>query len=66
MQSFGVVPRRHPLTVVVGTPIKVNKVEQPTNQQILELHSRYVDAVKAIYDEHNPKYGDKNIKLEIA
>ena len=64
--SLGIVPHRHPITVVTGAPLKVSKIENPTRDQIRELHEKYVEAVKKLYDEYNPIYGDKNIPLVIT
>ena len=64
--SLGIIPHRHPITVVTGAPLKVDKVENPTREQIGELHDRYVEGVKRLYEEYNPIYGDKNIPLVIT
>jgi len=64
--SFGPLPRRQPLTVVVGKPIPVNKTENPTEVQIEEVHSTYVQALKELYEEYNPIYGDPKIQLNFT
>ncbi len=64
--SLGFVPRRLPLTVVIGAPIPVERTPTPTSEQILGMHARYVEALQQLYEEHNPKYGDSNVKLVIA
>lgn len=63
--SLGLIPYRKPLNVVVGAPIQVDKVEDPSEGQINELHAKYVKALKDLYDNYNPVYGDKNIRLVI-
>lgn len=63
--NYGVIPHRKPITVVVGKPINVDKVENPTAEQIQELHSKYVEGLKSLYQEYNPKYGDVNVKLVV-
>ncbi len=63
--TFGLMPYRKPLNVVVGEPINVKKVEEPTSEQIIELHSKYVKALKKLYEENNPKYGDPSVKLVV-
>ena len=47
----------------VGKPIPVNKTENPTEVQIEEVHSTYVQALKELYEEYNPIYGDPKIQL---
>ena len=64
--SLGIVPHRHPITVVTGAPLKVRKIDNPTREQIGELHEKYVEAVKNLYEEYNPIYGDINIPLVIT
>ena len=63
--NYGIVPHRKPITVVVGKPISVEKVENPTQEQIENLHAKYVEELKKLYQEHNPKYGNENVKLVI-
>ncbi len=64
--NFGFIPHRRPLNVVVGEPIPVPKVEEPTSEDIVRLHDKYVEALKALYKEYNPKYGDPNVRLTIS
>jgi 2-acylglycerol O-acyltransferase 2 len=49
------IPRRKPITTVVGTPIEVTKLENPTNEQVEELHDKFVQALVALFDEYNSK-----------
>ncbi len=63
---FGLLPYRRPLNVVVGKPIRVEKIEEPTSEDIVGLHEKYVSALRELYEEHNPKYGDPNVKLVIS
>ena len=63
--NYGIVPHRKPITVVVGKPISVEKVENPTQEQIENLHAKYVEELKKLYQEHNFKYGNENVKLVI-
>ena len=63
--NYGILPRRNPITVVVGEPINVAKVEEPTREQIADLHDKYVKALQALYQKYNPKYGDEKVKLII-
>ena len=63
--NYGIIPYRKPVTVVVGKPIPVEKIENPSNDQIESLHTKYVEELQNLYNEYNPKYGDINIKLDI-
>ena len=64
--NFGIVPRRKPLTVVVGAPIKVDKVANPTVEEISNLHAKYVKELCALYEKYNPVYGDTNVPLVLT
>ena len=47
-----VLPRRRPVYTVVGRPVAVERVEDPTEEQVLEVHARYVAALKALFAAH--------------
>ena len=64
--NFGILPRRKPMTLVVGAPIKVDKVAEPSSEQINSLHKKYVDELVKLYEEYNPVYGDKSVELVIG
>jgi hypothetical protein len=50
--KHGVMPKRESIEVVVGAPIRVPKIADPTNAQIDEYHALYVSALKDLYDTH--------------
>ena len=62
---FGLVPYRKPIHVVVGTPIRVTRIENPTREEIESMHENYVKGLQKLYDKYNPIYGDVNVKLVI-
>jgi len=64
--SYGLVPYRKPVTVVVGSPIPVPKIENPTNEEVQEYHAKYMSALQKLYNEYNPKYGNPDIELAIG
>jgi len=65
--SFGVLPNRRPITVVVGAPIELEKVAQPTQKEIDDLHQKYVDAVIDLFYKHREKCAlDPNHVLTIV
>jgi len=63
--TAGSMPHRRPITVVVGAPIKVSLVLDPTPEEVDRVHTEYLAALKELYEEYNPKYGNKKIKLVI-
>lgn len=57
--SFGLLPFRKPVNTVVGAPIDVEQVENPTQEQIDELHRNYCTALNDLFETHKLKYGCK-------
>lgn len=41
----------------MGRPIPVEKVENPTREQVDELHRKYCEELTKLFDEHKTKYG---------
>ncbi|KAK4318728.1 hypothetical protein Pmani_010300 [Petrolisthes manimaculis] len=56
--SFGIVPYRKPIYTVVGAPIDVPLVKNPTKEQIVALHETYVNAVQDLYNKYKHKYSE--------
>eukprot|EP00931_Biecheleriopsis_adriatica_P011379 TRINITY_DN112470_c0_g1_i1.p1 TRINITY_DN112470_c0_g1~~TRINITY_DN112470_c0_g1_i1.p1 ORF type:complete len:333 (+),score=43.09 TRINITY_DN112470_c0_g1_i1:83-1081(+) len=54
---FGFIPHRVRLVVVVGTALEVDKVSEPSQEQVDELHARYVAHVRALFDRHKGEMG---------
>lgn len=61
----GLMPYKRPITVVMGDPIHVGKIENPTQEQIDKLHAHYLDELRTIYKANqdlSDKY-DKQLEL---
>jgi len=56
-------PFRRPLTVVVGVPIKVEKVENPTQSQIDSLHHKYSSALIDMFEKTKLECGYQDTTL---
>eukprot|EP00013_Stygamoeba_regulata_P029556 CAMPEP_0177648162 /NCGR_PEP_ID=MMETSP0447-20121125/10683_1 /TAXON_ID=0 /ORGANISM="Stygamoeba regulata, Strain BSH-02190019" /LENGTH=341 /DNA_ID=CAMNT_0019150789 /DNA_START=74 /DNA_END=1099 /DNA_ORIENTATION=- len=54
--TFGILPQRRPLTAVVGAPIPLPKLENPSREQILKYHTIYVEALRQLFEDHREKY----------
>lgn len=67
-KSFGIVPNRTKLTTVVGSPIPVSKNENPTNEEVDELHKTYIDSLVKLFDDHKKNFINdwQNAKLKIV
>ncbi|XP_057177422.1 2-acylglycerol O-acyltransferase 2 isoform X2 [Triplophysa rosa] len=55
--SFGLMPYRKPINTVVGRPIKVEKKEKPTAEDLDNLHQLYMDELAQLFEEHKQNYG---------
>lgn len=42
---------------MLGAPIPVQKVLEPTQEQVDELHSKYMAALTDLFEEHKTKFG---------
>lgn len=54
------IPRRVDLMMVVGTPVKVEKVSRldPRFQEVVDdAHKRYMDSLQALFDKYKVVYG---------
>jgi len=64
--SFGIIPRRQPITTVVGAPIEVNKKLKPTDKEIEDLHLKFIEKLRELFNTNKAKYSiDPNIQLII-
>ncbi|KAF5299235.1 hypothetical protein FQA39_LY02408 [Lamprigera yunnana] len=54
--SFGLIPFRKPLHTIVGKPIELVKIPNPTQEQIDEVHKEFVKQLVALFEEQKHKY----------
>jgi len=45
-----------PLTVVVGKPLQLPRIEAPTAEDVARWHGAYCDALEALFERHKGKY----------
>ena len=63
---FGLpIPRRCQVTMAFGRVIEVQKVENPTEEQIDEVHQMIINATKQMFDLHKASlgWGDKEMEF---
>ncbi|CAD1470029.1 unnamed protein product [Heterotrigona itama] len=53
---FSFIPRRTPVTVVVGSPMDLPKIEEPTVEQIDEYHGKFIEHVVDFFEKEKHKY----------
>jgi len=54
--SWGLMPHRRPITSIVGQPIKVPHIPNPTEEQVSEYHKIYCDGLRKLFMQHRDKY----------
>ncbi|KAM5248027.1 2-acylglycerol O-acyltransferase 2 [Ctenodactylus gundi] len=54
--SFGLLPYRQPITTVVGKPIEVQKTTHPSEEEVNQLHQRYVKELCNLFEAHKLKF----------
>ncbi|XP_025265753.1 2-acylglycerol O-acyltransferase 2-B isoform X3 [Camponotus floridanus] len=54
--SFGLIPNRLPVTVVVGSPLELPKIEKPTAEQIDEYHKKFVEHLIEFFETQKYNY----------
>lgn len=60
------IPRRTPLTLVVGEALEVPKVSNPTKAQIEALHTRYYAQIRQMFEQHKEAAGCKEYELVLV
>lgn len=63
--SFGLIPRRYPITTVVGTPLETVRNETPTNEEIDDLHEKFIAALTKLFEDHKQKYLKNSDKIRL-
>ena len=55
------------LIISVGAPIKVDKVKNPSPEEIEKFHVQYVEALEELFEKHKKNYGiSEETHLEIC
>ena len=60
------IPRPHPLVFVMGEPLPVEKIDDPTPKQVNELHTAFVESIRSLYYRHRdsvPGYEKKELQI---
>ena len=63
---INVMPKKTNITVVVGKPIPVKKVEKPTKEQVSSLLNTYIEALKALHEMHRARLSPGKPPLKVV
>ena len=53
--TFGLLPMRKPIVTIVGEPIHVEKIDEPNEEEVNELHKLYIDKLEQLFDKHKQR-----------
>ncbi|NXS36834.1 MOGT2 acyltransferase, partial [Pomatostomus ruficeps] len=63
--SFGLIPYRRPICTVVGKPIPVQKKHRPSEEEVDQVHQKYLNELSELFEKHKAKYNvPEDIHLE--
>jgi 2-acylglycerol O-acyltransferase 2 len=54
--NYGILPFRRNVTSVVGRPVDVPHIENPTLEQVLFYQQKYIDELQHVYDTYKDEY----------
>lgn len=63
--DFGLVPKRQPITVVIGEPIKLEKNPKPSVEEIDRVHKIFCEKLIELFETHKSKYVENSDKVEL-
>ncbi|KAF2090779.1 diacylglycerol O-acyltransferas-like protein 2B [Saccharata proteae CBS 121410] len=65
--DVGMMPYRRPLNVVVGRPVHVVRQEKPEAQYVDEVHAKYVEELRRIWDDWKDSFAkERESEMEIV
>lgn len=59
---YGFVPINSKLVVALGAPLDVERVAEPSREQVEALHARYCAALKDLFDRHKARMGPEWVR----
>ncbi|XP_004474358.1 LOW QUALITY PROTEIN: acyl-CoA wax alcohol acyltransferase 2 [Dasypus novemcinctus] len=55
--SWGLLPYDRPVTTIVGEPLPMLKIENPSQETMAKFHALYIDALRKLFNQHKTKFG---------
>lgn len=64
--KLGLMPGwNQPLVTVVGPPVQLPKIDNPTDADVQKYHQQYVKALLELFDKYKSQYAEPGAKLEV-
>ncbi|KAJ3071325.1 2-acylglycerol O-acyltransferase 1 [Podochytrium sp. JEL0797] len=55
-------PRRAKLITIVGEPLHTKMIENPTHEEVNELHAKYLESLSSLYEKHKHEHFEHRIR----
>ena len=63
--GFLQLPRRKPITVVFGSPIQVEKDDNPSDEKVKQVHKQFYSELVKLFEKHKEQYGHGDYTLKV-
>ncbi|XP_031639967.1 2-acylglycerol O-acyltransferase 2-like [Contarinia nasturtii] len=63
--NYGIVPKRQPVTTVIGAPIHLEKNPNPTQDEVNKTHDLFCAQLRELFETHKSKYVENSDKVEL-
>ncbi|XP_044756721.1 2-acylglycerol O-acyltransferase 2-like [Coccinella septempunctata] len=63
--DFGLIPHRRPITMLVGTPIEVERNEHPSSQEVDYYHQLFIKELISLFEKNKHLYLEDSQDLHI-
>lgn len=63
--NYGILPKRKPITTVIGAPIHLQKNSNPSEVEVDKIHGLFCKQLKELFETHKSKYVDNSDKIHL-
>lgn len=63
--NFGLLPKQHPITTIVGAPIYIKKIPNPSHDELNRLHAIFCKRLTELFETHKSKYVENAEKIHL-
>ena len=63
---YAPIPNATPITVVIGDPLEIEQVSDPSDELVAEVHTRYYNLVKDLFENTKAAAGFPDMQLRLV